>query len=105
MAVLPWPFSRIIPTESILTPTAPATPVPGTRTSPSSLSALLRHFEKPGVTPPSSRVDPSLRQQEYHSLTLWNVYRLGLLAAVKGARFGLPSTILCRETPGEGRDF
>ncbi|KDQ63109.1 hypothetical protein JAAARDRAFT_29104 [Jaapia argillacea MUCL 33604] len=49
----------------------------------SSMSALLRHYEAPGVPPPSARVDPSVNQQERQPVRLWDIWKYGAFAAAK----------------------
>lgn len=95
---LPWPLSRVVvpnmntassssSSSSATTPTqlktSPQTPPPMLKRR-VSVSSLLRHYEKPGVAPPSSRVDPSVKQQDGLSMTLWSAAKLGVVVAFKG---------------------
>ena len=51
----------------------------------SSPADALRHFEYPGVPPPSARVgDPKLKQRESEPVRLWHLWKYGTFAAVKG---------------------
>jgi len=47
---------------------------------------LLQHFQSPGTTlPPSSRVgDPKLKQREAQPLSIWQLGKMGVFAAMKG---------------------
>lgn len=49
-----------------------------------SMSGLLRHYETPGVSPPSSRIDPRMKRRESTPIRLWDLWRYGALAASKG---------------------
>ncbi|KAI0066564.1 hypothetical protein BV25DRAFT_1820562 [Artomyces pyxidatus] len=86
--ILPWPLSRITPTQDTLASVvAPGgSSVVKRRTS---VSSLLRHYEKPGVAPPSSRVDPLLPQTS-HAFNLWHLWKMGALVAFKGECPGPP---------------
>lgn len=48
-----------------------------------SLSSLLRHYETPGVPPPSARVDPTLKTEE-PTTKFWHVWKYGAAAVGKG---------------------
>jgi hypothetical protein len=62
----------------------------GARTPPmrrrSSFLQRLTHYDAPGVRPPSSRVDPSLKQREGTPFSLWNVIRFAPAAVAKSER-------------------
>lgn len=72
--VIPLPGSS--PTASL--PTKP------------SVSTLLRHYETPGIPPPSARVDPALKT-EAQTTKLWHVWKYGAAAAGKGTQPRLPT--------------
>lgn len=56
-----------------------------TNISHSDPSEALKHFERPGVPPPSSRAgDPTLKQGEREPMRLWHWWKFGAFAAVKG---------------------
>lgn len=49
------------------------------------VSDLLRHFDVPGLPPPSARVgDPKMKQRESQPMRLWQLWRYGAFAAMKG---------------------
>ncbi|KZS93185.1 hypothetical protein SISNIDRAFT_411937 [Sistotremastrum niveocremeum HHB9708] len=49
----------------------------------SSLSLLLSHYDNPGVTPPSARMDPQLEQRSRATMRLRDFWKLGAFFAVK----------------------
>jgi len=69
---LPWPFPRAAESEE---------PSPPLKKSPSS---LLHYYATPGISPPSARLDPSLKRRENPPVRFWHVWRYGLIAASKG---------------------
>lgn len=75
-------------------------PVSSEATKPSSPSPmdLLQHFESPCVPlPPSARVgDPKLRQREGQPLSIWQLGKMGIFAAMKGQS---PLTVICLAIP------
>jgi hypothetical protein len=70
----PWPLAR----QSNDSPKAPARK--------RSLSVLLRYYDTPGVSPPSARVDPSLKQQQTQPIRFWDVWKYGAFLATKGTQ-------------------
>jgi hypothetical protein len=52
----------------------------------SSFLQRLTHYDAPGIRPPSSRVDPSLKQREGTPFSLWNVIRFAPAAVAKSER-------------------
>ncbi|OJT04454.1 Esterase [Trametes pubescens] len=55
-----------------------------THISNSDPSEALKHYENPGVPPPSSRVgDPRLKQGQREPMRLWHWWKFGAFAAVK----------------------
>lgn len=96
---LPWPLSRVVASNGSTTASSSSSSsstatLAISKTSPQapqpilkrrvSVSSLLRHYENPGVAPPSSRVDPSVKQQDELSMTLWSAAKLGVVVAFKG---------------------
>ena len=67
-----WPLTR----RNVDVPESPARK--------RSLSVLLSYYDTPGVSPPSSRIDPSLKQQETQPIRLWDVWKYGAFLATKG---------------------
>ena len=55
----------------------------------------LRHFEGPSITlPPSSRVgDPKVKQRQNRPMRLWELWKYGAFAAMKGVFFSLGKTL------------
>lgn len=49
-----------------------------------SVTNLLRDFDSPGVFPPSTRVDRSLKSEQQDSINLWKVWRYPIFAVNKG---------------------
>ncbi|THV01413.1 alpha/beta-hydrolase [Dendrothele bispora CBS 962.96] len=47
------------------------------------LTAVLNHYAKPGVSPPSARIDPRLKLQERRPLRLWHMWKYGFVVAAK----------------------
>ncbi|KAJ7070773.1 Alpha/Beta hydrolase protein [Mycena amicta] len=43
----------------------------------------LTHFDKPGVVPPSARVEPNLRLSERNPVRLWHLWKYGLVVVSK----------------------
>ena len=83
--MLPWPFSRVESAPVLQIAPAQAVVIgSGVRKRRLSLSAWLQHYEKPGVAPPSSRVDPLLQQREGHGIGIWDACKLGAVVALKG---------------------
>ncbi|KAF7307197.1 Methionine aminopeptidase 2 [Mycena indigotica] len=65
MVVLSWPWS--------VSPSPTHDPQP----------PALDHFDKPGVVPPSARVEPSLQLAERTPVRLWHLWKYGLVVAAK----------------------
>ena len=83
--MLPWPFSRVESAPVLQIAPAQAVVIgSGVRKRRLSLSAWLQHYEKPGVAPPSARVDPLLQQREGHGIGIWDACKLGAVVALKG---------------------
>ncbi|KAI0274800.1 Alpha/Beta hydrolase protein [Gloeopeniophorella convolvens] len=76
---LPWPLSHLA--TQLAAPVPAVTPASTVR--PSSIASLLRHYETPGVPPPSSRVDPLLPQKGGHVMGLRDLFALSGLVALK----------------------
>ncbi|THH13492.1 hypothetical protein EW146_g6728 [Bondarzewia mesenterica] len=88
--MLRWPFSRVESSAKnieISSAQAVQTVTTGSAGRPikrrSSVSTLLRHYEKPGIAPPSSRIDPSLQQSEGRVISLWDAWKFAAFAAIK----------------------
>jgi hypothetical protein len=77
---LPWPLSRFSAARAVDPTVNPST----TLRKPSSIASLLRHYETPGVPPPSSRVDPLLQQNGGHVMGIRDLLSLGGLIVFKG---------------------
>ncbi|KAJ7246254.1 hypothetical protein B0H12DRAFT_1126387 [Mycena haematopus] len=50
---------------------------------PKQLQPALHHYAKPGVAPPSARVDPTLRVSERRPVRLWHLWKYGLVVVSK----------------------
>jgi len=48
------------------------------------LTTYLNYYAKPGVAPPSARMDPSLKLQERRPVRLWHMWKYGFVVATKG---------------------
>lgn len=57
----------------------------GTRAS---LPSSLRYYEQPGVTPPFSRVNPLILQQDWRGIGLFWLWKYGCFLASKGESNG-----------------
>ena len=84
-----WPLSLFTAADTRSPSPGPATPSTPTASPVSPVSPvydLLRHFEAPGLSlPPSSRVgDPKLKQKEGQPMRLWQFWKYGTFAAMKG---------------------
>jgi hypothetical protein len=79
---LPWPFSYSNSDAELDDNKQDPPPL---RDMSNSLFHLLHHYEVPGMRPPSARVDPSLKQRE-RAFRIWDVWKYGAVAAVKGKR-------------------
>jgi hypothetical protein len=67
---LPWPWSSPKPAETPLSDqTKPA----------------LHHYDRPGVAPPSARVDPNLKVAQRDPVRLWHLWKYGFVVVSKGA--------------------
>ncbi|TDL28074.1 hypothetical protein BD410DRAFT_782035 [Rickenella mellea] len=76
-AIFQWPFGSKFPSQSEQSPQKS----PDTEETP--VSSLLQHYDVTSVLPPSSRVNPSLKQQQRQPLGLLDVWRYGLFVACK----------------------
>lgn len=63
--------------------TPPMCPSP-TTTPPGVVSTLLSYYDKPGVAPPSTRIDPKLKASSGPTTKLWHVWKYGAALAGKG---------------------
>ncbi|KAJ6504358.1 Alpha/Beta hydrolase protein [Mycena vulgaris] len=68
---LPWPLSAAKHVE------APPPP-PEEQTRPS-----LHHYARPGVAPPSARIEPTLKVAERRPVRLWHLWKYGLVVVSK----------------------
>ncbi|KAJ6575385.1 Alpha/Beta hydrolase protein [Mycena capillaripes] len=69
---LPWPLSFSTSPDR---PPEPPTPPPK--------QPSLHHYAKPGIAPPSARVDPTLRVSERRPVRLWHLWKYGLVVVSK----------------------
>lgn len=69
---LPWPLYSLFHVEE-------SAPPPRKR----SLSTLLHHYETPGISPPSSRINPALKRQETQPIRIWDVWKYAVMLAFK----------------------
>src|ERR1700720_175692 len=91
---LPWPLYSLFHVDEL---------TPRKR----SMSTLLRHYETPGVSPPSSRINPAFKQQVRQPMRIWDVWRYGAMVAFKGehgsleTRHAIPKKLspICLEQP------
>ncbi|KAJ7492363.1 Alpha/Beta hydrolase protein [Mycena latifolia] len=67
----PWPLSQS-------SPVATTTPPPLDQTKPE-----LHHYDRPGVAPPSARIDPNLKVPERAPVRLWHLWKYGLVVVSK----------------------
>lgn len=86
---LPWPLYSLFHVDSDASFTVEKASVLPKRKR--SMSTLLRHYETPGISPPSSRIDPRLKRRETRPIRFWDVWRYGAVAAFKGECFGTGS--------------
>ncbi|KAF7311142.1 Methionine aminopeptidase 2 [Mycena chlorophos] len=67
MALLSWPWSAAESTPDVDDPPRPA----------------LTHFDKPGVVPPSARVEANLKLAQRAPIRMWHMWKYGLVVASK----------------------
>ncbi|KAL0068594.1 hypothetical protein AAF712_004309 [Marasmius tenuissimus] len=80
---LPWPFktcSDSLPSSPEKSETQPDSHSEDPKRS---LTVFLRHYSTPGVSPPSARIDSSLKIQERRPIRVWHLWKYGVLAAMK----------------------
>ncbi|KAJ7109953.1 Alpha/Beta hydrolase protein [Mycena epipterygia] len=65
---LPWPFAAA--------PTEPPDP-------PADQKPALHHYARPGIAPPSARIDPNLKVAERRPIRLWHLWKYGLVVVSK----------------------
>jgi hypothetical protein len=78
---LPWP------TNDTKIPTVQKPPIVrrGSLNRTHSFLRLLQHYEAPGaLPPPGARTDPRIEQREGIPFSLWNLWKIGYAAALKG---------------------
>ncbi|KAJ7675354.1 Alpha/Beta hydrolase protein [Mycena rosella] len=66
LPALPWPLAPAKPVE------IPAAPLPPPQPS-------LHHYARPGVAPPSARIEPSLKVAERAPVRLWHLWKYGVV--------------------------
>ncbi|KAJ7193352.1 Alpha/Beta hydrolase protein [Mycena pura] len=81
---LPWPLFYSPPTDE-----PPNNPPP----------PALHHYDRPGVAPPSARVEPDLKVAERSPVRLWHLWKYGLVAVSKGAPCLLPLPVVLNRVP------
>jgi hypothetical protein len=69
---LPWPLYSLFHVEESAPPARKK-----------SLSTLLRQYETPGVSPPSSRINPALKRQETQPIRIWDFWKYPAMLAYK----------------------
>ncbi|KIM88920.1 hypothetical protein PILCRDRAFT_813921 [Piloderma croceum F 1598] len=69
---LPWPLYSLFHVEESAPPARKK-----------SLSTLLRQYETPGVSPPSSRINPALKRQETQPIRIWDFWKYPAMVAYK----------------------
>jgi len=69
---LPWPLYSLFHVEESAPPARKK-----------SLSTLLRQYETPGVSPPSSRINPALKRQESQPIRIWDFWKYPAMLAYK----------------------
>ncbi|KAL0581087.1 hypothetical protein V5O48_000981 [Marasmius crinis-equi] len=80
---LPWPFKTCDASSSSPENVEESETEPHSEDSKRPLTAFLRHYSTPGVSPPSARIDSSLKIQQRQPIRVWHLWKYGLLAAVK----------------------
>ncbi|PCH34152.1 hypothetical protein WOLCODRAFT_113251 [Wolfiporia cocos MD-104 SS10] len=87
-----WPFTSLLssadePCEGRADPPAPSRTTSASKDGGASPMQLLQHFASPGVPlPPSARVgDPRLKQRQGQPLSIWQLGKMGAVAAKKAA--------------------
>ncbi|KAJ7597390.1 Alpha/Beta hydrolase protein [Mycena floridula] len=78
MTILPWPFK---PDSKKIDENSLAVAVNNAKQQPGSVSLL--HYSTPGKSPPSARVDSSLKLAERRPVRLWHLWKYGFVAASK----------------------
>ncbi|KAJ7103270.1 Alpha/Beta hydrolase protein [Mycena belliarum] len=66
MVYLPWPIAA----QPIDVPATPPKPA-------------LHHYARPGVAPPSARIDPNVKVQQRAPVRLWHLWKYGLVVVSK----------------------